>query len=66
MGLIPLCQSVKVIDNSAPMDDGGPNPICLFSMVDGKFVDLPRVGMSAWAKPLAAVALECAARAGAS
>lgn len=65
MGLIPLCQAVKVIDNSAPMDTGGPHPICLFSMINGKFVDLPIKDMPVWAKPLATAALERAVRASA-
>lgn len=57
IGLIPRCQAVRVFDNSMPADDLGPNPVCLFSIVDDQFDSPPVKLMPDWAKPLATVAI---------
>ena len=58
IGLISSCYAVRVFDNSAPSDSGGPNPVCLFSVNNGKFVESPIPEMPEWAKPLAGAALK--------
>jgi len=57
LGLIPRCASVRVFDNSEPSDRGGPQPVCLFSLVGNSFDSLPVESMPEWAKPLASAAI---------
>lgn len=58
LGLIPRCAAVRVFDNSEPADEGGPQPVCLFSFQGDSFDSLPIEPMPAWAKPLASVAIK--------
>ena len=58
LGLIPRCAAVIVYDNSAPADNGGPHPVCLFSLQGGNFNRLPVEPMPEWAKPLASAAIK--------
>jgi predicted ABC-type ATPase len=58
MGLIPRCAAVCVFDNSAPADEGGPSPVCLFSLRGDGFDSLPVNPMPEWAKPLASAAIK--------
>ena len=57
LGLIPRCAAVRVFDNSEPSDLGGPQPVCLFSLVGNSFDSLPVESMPEWAKPLASAAI---------
>lgn len=56
--LIPRCQAVRVFDNSAPVENGSPSPVCLFSLSDDQFDEMPVEAMPEWAKPLAAIAIK--------
>jgi len=56
-GLLPRCSAAMVFDNSVELDEGGPIPTCLFSLVGDAFEIPPIKGMPAWAKPLAIVAM---------
>lgn len=56
--LIPRCQAVRVFDNSAPTNDGKPSPVCLFTLSNGQFDEMPIEAMPEWAKPLAATAIK--------
>jgi len=58
LGLIPRCVTVKVYDNSKPADNGGPKPICLFSIQGNNFTLSPIDPMPEWAKPLASAAMK--------
>ncbi len=58
IGLIPGCYALRVFDNSAPSDENGPNPLCLFSLSNGEFDSDPLHDMPEWAKPLAGAALK--------
>ncbi len=58
LGLIPRCAGVRVFDNSEPSDRGGPQPVCLFSLVGNTFDSLPVESMPEWAKPLASAAIK--------
>lgn len=58
IGLIPRCAAVVVYDNSAPADNGGPHPLCLFSLQGSYFDSLPAEPMPEWAKPLASAAIK--------
>lgn len=55
--LIPVCENVKVYDNSRPLVDGKPSPILLFSMQGGAFKLPPTEAIPDWAKPLATAAI---------
>ncbi|MEZ5568878.1 MAG: zeta toxin family protein [Halioglobus sp.] len=57
LGLIPRCAAVRVFDNSEPSDRGGPQPVCLFSLVGNSFDSLPVESMPEWARPLASAAI---------
>lgn len=58
MGLIPRCAAARVFDNSVPADQGGPNPVCLFSLQGDSFDSFPVDPMPEWAKPLASAAIK--------
>ncbi len=58
LGLITRCAAVRVWDNSKPADDGGPQPICLFSLHGDLFDSFPVASMPDWAKPLASAAIK--------
>lgn len=58
MGLIPLCSSVRVFDNSIPKDNDGPKPVCLFSFKGNVFDIEPIESMPDWARPLASEAIK--------
>ncbi len=58
IGLIPGCYALRVFDNSAPSDENGPNPLCLFSLSNGEFDSDPLHDMPEWGKPLAGAALK--------
>lgn len=58
VGLIPVCNSVTVYDNSTPLnDDGRPDVQCIFSFCGEVFLQVPAPDTPAWAKPLAGAAL---------
>lgn len=57
LGLIPRCAAVRVFDNSEPSDRGGPQPVCLFSLVGNSFDSFPVESMPEWVKPLASAAI---------
>lgn len=58
MALIPKCAAVRVFDNSAPANENGPQPVCLFSLQGDQFDNPPVDPMPGWAKPLASKAIE--------
>ena len=58
MSLIPRCAEVRVIDNSAPVDDTGPHPLVLFALKNGQLTTQFADPMPEWAKPLADAARE--------
>jgi predicted ABC-type ATPase len=58
VGLISSCHAIVVFDNSSPADENGPNLVCLFSLIDGKFHSDPIKDMPEWGKPLAGAALK--------
>jgi predicted ABC-type ATPase len=58
MGLIPRCSAVRVFDNSAPADEHGPKPVCLFNLQGDEFLEMPVQPMPDWAKPLAGIAIK--------
>ena len=56
--LIPICHTVRVLDNSEPVYEGKPNPVCLFSLSNGRFTDGLVENMPDWAMPLAGIAMK--------
>ena len=56
-GLLPRCSAARVFDNSIELDETGPMPACLFSLVGDAFDIPPIEDMPDWARPLAIVAM---------
>lgn len=58
MSLLPGCEQVVVLDNSAPMNNNQPQIKKLFT-VNAGFITIIEQTMPLWAKPLAATGLKC-------
>jgi predicted ABC-type ATPase len=56
--LLPICNDLKLYDNSTHLKNGRPSPRLLLAMKNGQFTQLPVKDMPDWAKPIASVAIK--------